>query len=252
MKTLDLSIIIVSFNTRELTIACIESILASVKKVSYEIIVVDNNSSDDSVEYLKKMAGKEPKLSVIANHENAGFSKANNIGIAKSSGRYVLCLNSDTVVYEDTLDGMVKFMDDTQDAGAATCFVRLPNGKLDDSSHRGFPTPTRALFHFSGLSKLGGRIFGGYNLKHMDLSKIHQIEALAGSFMMIRREAGNEAGWWDERYFFYGEDLDFCYTLAELGWKIYFVPDFEILHYKGVTGGIKKISQNITTANLAR
>ncbi len=243
----DLSIIIVSFNTRDLTLECIRSVVRTVKKSSYEIIVVDNDSKDDSVREIRK----ESRIKIIENFENFGFSKANNIGVKESSGRYVLFLNSDTVVYDNTIDGMVKFMDQNKDAGAATCFVRLPNGKLDDAAHRGFPTPLRALSHFSNISKVfrNSRIFAGYSLGHLDLSKTHEIDALAGAFMLVRGEAGRQAGWWDEDFFWYGDDLDFCYRLKEKGWKIYFVPQFEILHYKGASGGIKKHSKHVSTAN---
>ena len=255
MTNLELSIIIVSFNTRDLTIECIRSVIRTVKKSSHEVIVVDNNSEDDSVREIKslklKVQNDSLKLKVIENKENVGFSAANNIGIKESNGRYILFLNSDTVVYGNAIDGMVEFMDRNKDAGAATCFVRLPNGKLDDAAHRGFPTPWRALSHFSGASKIfrESQMFTGYNLGHLDITKIHEIDALAGAFMLVRREAGEEVGWWDEDFFWYGDDLDFCYRLKEKQWKIYFVPEFEILHYKGASGGIKKHSKHISTAN---
>jgi GT2 family glycosyltransferase len=239
-------------NTSKLTVECVESILKSVKKSSYEIIVVDNNSSDDSVERLKheaRIMNLGEKFKIIENKENYGFSKANNIGVRKSSGRYVLFLNSDTVVYKDTIDEMIEFMDENSQAGAATCYVRMPNGKLDDASHRGFPTPARALAHFTGLSKLlPFEPFSGYNLKHLNLAQAHEIEALAGAFMLVRRVSGDQVSWWDEDFFWYGEDLDFCFKLKEKGWKIYFVPEFEILHYKGASGGLKKDSKQISSA----
>lgn len=146
---------------------------------------------------------------------------------------------------------MVNFMDQSPKIGASTCKVVLTNGKIDDASHRGFPTPWNALTHFSGLAKLFGNLkhFGGYNLKHLDFSKSHEIDALAGAFMIVRRKAGEEVGWWDEDYFFYGEDLDFCYMLKQKGWQIYYVPDFSVLHYKGVSGGLKKVSKDMTTAD---
>ena len=255
MKTVDVSIVIVSFNTRDLTIECIGSVVRTIKKSSYEIIVVDNNSEDESVKKIKslklKVQNDSSKLKIVENTENVGFSAANNIGVKEASGRYILFLNSDTVVSANTIDGMVEFMDKNKDTGAATCFVRLPNGKLDDAAHRGFPTPWRALSHFSNLSKLFRRaqLFAGYSLGHLDLNKTHEIDALAGAFMMVRSEAGEEAGWWDEDFFWYGDDLDFCYRLKEKQWKIYFVPEFEILHYKGASGGIKKHSGYASSAN---
>jgi len=246
---MDLSIIIVSYNAKEFLKGCIESIYKTTKNIQFEIIVSDNNSTDGTVDMLKKL--KTENFQLIENKNNLGFSKANNVGVKKASGRYLLFLNPDTVVHENTLEGMVEFMDEYHEAGAATCKLVMPNGQIDDASHRGSPTPWNALAHFSGLSKLFGKtkLFGGYNLDYLNLNEMHEIEALAGAFMLVRRKAGEEVGWWDEDYFFYGEDLDFCYMLKEYGWKIYYVPQYSVLHYKGVSGGIKKVSKDITTAD---
>jgi len=249
MRRIDLSIIIVSYNTKELTVECIQSIIDNVKGINYEIIVIDNNSKDGSPECLKKYF---PTIHTIALTENLGFSKANNRGVKVAKGRYVLFLNSDTVVYPGALEHMVEFMDTHEDAGAATCFLKMPNGKLDDAAHRGFPTPWRAFCQFSGLSTIFSKsmFLNGYHMGWKDLDKVHEIDALAGAFMLVRRKAGEEAGWWDEDYFFYGEDIDFCYMLKEKGWKVYFVPTVSILHYKGASGGIKKETKLITKATL--
>lgn len=245
----DLSIIIVSYNTKHVIGECLESVKENAGAgISYEVIIVDNNSSDGSVEYLKE---NFKMFSTIANKDNSGFSKANNIGIKQAVGRYVLFLNPDTIVQKDTLGIMVEFMDRHKEVGAATCKVLLEHGQIDDASHRGFPTPLNALFHFSGIAKIfpNSIFFNGYHLGWKDLDRVHEIEALAGAFMIVRREAGDAVGWWDEDYFFYGEDIDFCYKLKEKGWKIYYVPTVSILHIKGVSGGLKKHSQNITTAS---
>ena len=244
----DLSIIIVSYNTKEFLKKCLDSVYKTSKGFSFEIIVSDNNSKDGSVEMVKK---EFKDIILIENKENLGFSKANNLGVKKSSGRYVLFLNSDTVVYPNTLKHIIDFMDKEKQAGAVTCKLEMPNGKIDDASHRGFPTPWNSFTHFSGISKLLGKtkLFGGYNLGYMDLSRVHEIDALAGAFMFVRKEAGEDAGWWDEDYFFYGEDIDFCYVLKQKGWKVFYVPEVSILHYKGVTGGIKKHSKGFSTAD---
>ena len=246
---IDLSIIIVSYNTSDFLKECLESIKKNTEGLNYEIIVVDNASSDNSLQVLR---AKFPDVLVIKKQENIGFSKANNLGIEKSKGRYVLFLNPDTVVYKDSLLGMVKFMDEHKEAGAATCKLVMPDGRLDDASHRGFPNPWNSLSYFFGLSKLfpKSRLFSGYSLGFMDFSKIHEIDACAGAFMMVRQQAGEKIGWWDEDYFFYGEDLEFCFRLKEKGWKIYFVPSVSALHYKGISGGIKKVSKKITTASI--
>lgn len=244
----DLSIVIVSYNTKDFLQKCIESITNNANDFTHEIIVVDNDSKDGSSEMVSK---NFKNVILIQNKENLGFSKANNIGVRKSTGRFVLFLNGDTVVNQGTLKTMLNFMDSHKDAGAATCKLLMPNGKIDDASHRGFPTPWNSFAHFSGISKILGKtkLFGGYNLGYLNLNTIHEINALAGAFMLVRREAGEQVGWWDEDYFFYGEDLDFCYLLKEKGWKIYYIPEVSILHYKGISGGIKNISKDLTTAS---
>lgn len=244
---LDLSIIIVSYNTKDFLKNCINSIVENAKNISYEIIVVDNASTDGSVENIKRK-----DIKIITNEENLGFSKANNIGVkASDRSRYVLFLNSDTLMQKGTIEEIIDFMDKHKDTGAATCKLIMPNGKIDDASHRGFPTPWNAFCHFSGLEKLfpKNKLFAGYSLGWKDLEKTHEIDALAGAFMLVRREAGEEVKWWDEDYFFYGEDIDFCYILKSKGWKIYYVPAVSIIHFKGVSGGIKNVSKQITTAN---
>lgn len=246
---LDLSIIIVSYNAKDFLNKCISSIVGNVKNIAYEIIVVDNNSADNSSEMVKK---EFSQVKLISNRINGGFSKANNQGVKISQkSRYVLFLNPDTVVRKGAIEGMIDFMDLHKDAGAATCKLIMLDGEMDDASHRGFPTPWNAFSHFSGLARIfpKSRIFAGYNLGWMDFDSTHQIDVLAGAFMLVRRIAGEQAGWWDEDYFFYGEDIDFCYMLRDKGWKIYYVPDVCITHYKGVSGGIKAVSKSITTAS---
>lgn len=245
----DLSIIIISYNTKQFLKDCLLSIIKNTpKKIKAEIIVVDNYSTDGSSDLIEK---EFPSVVLIKNKENLGFSKANNIGVKHSKGRYVLFLNSDTVVYPKTLERMIEFMDQHKEAGAATCKAVLPNGQIDEACHRGFPTPWNAFCYFSGLSRLFPKIklFSGYSLGHMDLGKIHQIDACCGAFMIVRKEVGDDVGWWDEDFFWYGEDLDFCYRLKQRGWKIFFSPDASILHYKGVSGGIKSLSAHLTKAD---
>ena len=244
---LDLSIVIVNFNAKEYLKKCLDSIFGS-KTKNFEVIIVDNASKDNIEEIIENY----PKVKFIKNKENLGFSKANNVGLRKSSGKYILFLNPDTAVNKDTLGTLLSFMEETPDAGIVTCKVVLPNGELDDSCHRGYPTPWNAICFFSGLEKLfpHSRLFAGYHMGWMDYSKIHEINACAGSFMLVRRKAGEDIGWWDEDFFFYGEDLDFCLKVREKEWKIYYYPQVLITHYKGVSSGIKKVSKEITTADL--
>jgi len=236
-----LSIIIVSYNTKELLKQCLESIVNNIdnkdKSLSYEIIVVDNNSQDDSVKMLKNL-----KLKIIVNNDNVGFAKANNQGIKVAKGEYLLFLNPDTMVPQNTIPFMLNYMKKHPQVGVATCRVELVNGELDDACHRGFPTPWNTFCHFSGLEKLFPytKIFAGYSLGYLDLNKTHEIDSGVGAFMLVPKKIGKEINWWDEDYFWYGEDIDFCYRVKEKGYKIMFIPEVKIIHYKGASSGIGK------------
>jgi len=249
---IDLSIIIVNYNTKEFLLRLLKSIGEGISaKIKYEVIVVDNASTDGSPSVISNLKSQISNLKIILNKENVGFSKANNLGVNQSEkSRYILFLNPDTLFEDSAIEEMIDFMDLYKDAGASTCKLILPNGEIDDAIHRGFPTPFNAFTHFSGISKIfqHSKFLNGYYLGWCDLDKDHQIDALSGAFMLVRRSAGEEVGWWDEDYFFYGEDLDFCFMLKQKGWKIYYVPGSSIVHFKGISGGIKKISQGLTTA----
>ncbi len=257
---IEVSIIIVSYGTAKLTQEAVASIEAcypkEVESGTYEIVVSDNNSPDDTVALLKeyKKNSSIKLLIILDNKKNLGFAKGNNVALKKAKGKYLLFLNPDTLMRPKTIPTLITFMDQHPEAGAVTCQVDIPSGTIDEASHRGFPTPWNAFTHFSGLEKVfsHSRVFAGYTRGWENLKKIHQVPAIVGAFMLVRREAGEQIGWWDEDYFFYGEDLDFCYTLGEKGWKIYYNPTVSILHYGGVSSGIKKQSQGITTANVER
>lgn len=251
MNSVDLSIIIVAYKSYGTIIECLDSIYKTCKQHSFEVLISDNSPDKKTEKLVEQEKKKYPNLTYIYNNANLGFAAANNVAIKKAKGEYFLFFNPDLKVYEKTLDGMLEFMKSHPDAGAATCDVVLITGEHDDSSHRGFPTPWRSFAYFSGLAKAFPRskLFAGYNMTYADFSKTHTIEALAGSFMLVPREIGERLNWWDDDYFFYGEDLDFCYRIVEHGFKIYFVPEFKALHYKGVSSGIKDVSKEITSAN---
>lgn len=241
-----LSIIIVNYNTEKLLKECLLSLNIS---VPHEIIVVDNGSSDDSVSMLKENFSN---ITIIQNQKDLGFSKANNQGVKKSKGEFLLFLNPDTLLKEeDIFEVLFNEFEKDKKIGALTCKVILPTGKLDDACHRGFPTPLNAFFHFTGISKLFPKIkfFSGYNLTYLDLNSTHEIDACCGAFMMVKREMGEKVNWWDEDYHWYGEDLDFCYRLKEHGFKVLYVPKVSIFHYKGASSGIKKHSKQFSTAD---
>lgn len=142
-------------------------------------------------------------------------------------------------------------MEKNLNAAVSTCFVQLKNGEIDDACHRGFPTPWNAFCHFSGLSRLfiNSTLFNGYHLGYRDLDNIHEIDSCTGAFMLIKRQVGDKINWFDENYFWYGEDLDFCFRVKKEGFKVYFVPEVKIIHFKGISSGIKKHSQNLSNAS---
>ena len=244
---IDLSIIIVSYNGKDFVRDCLSSIKQTISKnITYEIIMVDNDSSDGTAD----MVAKEFSSVVLLRNTNEGFAKANNRGVKVAKGKYILFLNPDTVVYEQTIEGMLQFVQEHPDCGAATCKLEMLSGDIDYASHRGFPTPWNSFCYFSGLTKLFPhvKLFSGYTLGYKSLRTIHEIDALAGAFMLLPRTAGEDVGWWDEDYYFNGEDIDFCFRLKKKGWKIYYVPTYKILHYNGISGGTKAHSSEMTTA----
>lgn len=251
MSKIDLSIIILNYNAKDFVVECLESISRADKNgYLLEVIVVDNNSTDGSVEALHKFPILNLQFQIIQNKDNVGFSKGNNIGMQYADGRYVLFLNPDTVVGKDTLSYIIRYMDDNPDVGAATCKLELASGRLDEAAHRGFPTPWNAFCHFSGIERLfpHSRWFSGYTLGYLPKNITHDIDALSGAFMMVRRKAGEKVSWWDEDYFWYGEDLDFCYRLKRGGWKIMYVPKVSTLHYRGVSSGVKRDTKEFSIA----
>lgn len=249
LKKLDLSILILNYNTKDLLADCLKSIKkAKPNHYTTEVIVIDNASTDGSPQMVEE---KFPWVKLVTSRKNLGFAKGNNLGIPESSGRYILFLNPDTIVFPEVLDGMIDFMDKHPKAGVSTCKVELPNGNLDEACHRGFPNPWNAFCHFSGLERLFSKsqIFSGYYLGWLPLAKTHEIDACVGAFLLVRREVGEQINWWDEDYFWYGEDIDFCYRVKEIGFKVYCVPEYKIIHYKGASSGIKKQSESISTAS---
>ncbi|KKQ90153.1 MAG: Glycosyl transferase family 2 [Candidatus Curtissbacteria bacterium GW2011_GWC2_38_9] len=244
---MDLSIIIVSYNTKELLVDCLKSIQKAFQFISAEVFVVDNNSSDRTVSLIKK---KFPKIKLIANKQNLGFSKANNQAIREAQGKYILILNPDTRLMSDTIIKMIDFMQDNPQVAVSTCKVELPNGQLDRDCRRHFPTPWRAFCHFAGLSKIfaTSQILDQYYYGYLPDDHQHEIDSCAGAFMMVRKSAIAEVGLFDEDFFFYGEDLDWCYRFKKAGFKIVYTPITKIIHYKGAASGMKSTSAHLTKA----
>jgi GT2 family glycosyltransferase/lipopolysaccharide/colanic/teichoic acid biosynthesis glycosyltransferase len=236
---MDLSIILVNYNVRGFLENALVSLqkaleipLTSGERISSEIIVVDNASDDGSVELVRR---KFPHVQLIANSDNVGFARANNIALKETRGRYILLINPDTVVQEDTLKIMIEFFDAHPDVGAAGCKILNPDGTLQLACRRSFPSPWVSLTKTSGLSLLlpQTKLFGRYNLTYKDPDATYEVDAISGSFMVVRRSVYEQVGGLDESFFMYGEDLDWCYRIQKAGWKIYYVHETQIIHYKG-------------------
>ncbi|HSV89419.1 MAG TPA: glycosyltransferase [Bacteroidales bacterium] len=229
---MDLSVIIVNYNVAYFLDQCLKSVFRSGKGIGMEVIVIDNNSVDNSVEMLRK---NYPEVRLIENKKNEGFSKGCNQGIKVSRGRYILLLNPDTVVEDKTFEQVISFMNDHPEAGGLGVKMLDGHGMFLPESKRSLPTPGVAFFKIFGLSKLfpKSRIFGRYHLGFLDSEKIHEVDVLAGAFMLLRREAIQKTGNLDEDFFMYGEDIDLSYRLVKAGYKNYYFPKTRIIHYKG-------------------
>ena len=227
-----ISVIIVNYNVKEYLAQALSSIERALENISHEIIVIDNHSIDGSIPFLKKQF---PGLKLIENQENVGFGKGNNQGLKEARGEFVVLINPDTVVQEDTFTRLLNFFESTPDAAAATCKIINPDGSFSIDCRHSIPTPTIALWKVLGLSKLFPRskIFGQYNMTFLDEDQTYPIPAISGSFMMIKHKILEEIGYFDERFFMYCEDIDLCHRINEKGHKIYYVPQTQIIHYKG-------------------
>ncbi len=229
---MDLSVVIVNYNVKYFLEQCLHSVQQAMQELNAEVFVVDNNSVDGSV---GEIGQKFPWVHMIENRENLGFSKANNQAIRESEGRYVLLLNPDTVVEEDTFKKCIAFMDAHPDAGALG--VKMINGKGEflPESKRALPTPMVSFYKMFGLSSLfpRSRRFGKYHLGHLDKEETDSVEVLAGAFMFLRKETLDKTGLLDESFFMYGEDIDLSYRITKAGYKNYYFPESTIIHYKG-------------------
>jgi len=243
-----LSIIIVSFNTKEIIKKCLLSIKVNFAKypINYEIIVVDNDSHDGTVEFLLDLKKKQKNLHIFLNKANLGFGKANNIGLKKSKGKYILYLNSDAMISDIDFRDLIRVMEMENNIGALTVKVVLSNGEIDPASHRGFPTLWNSFTYFLGLERLFfyvpllNKIFGGYHLVNLNLNNIHQVDVITGAFLLSKKEILDKIGGFDEDYFAYGEDIEMAFQIKKLGYKIIYYPLWKVLHLKSVSGLKKK------------
>lgn len=227
-----LSIIIVNYNVKYFLEQCLHSVQNACNGLGTEIFVVDNDSVDGSVKMVKE---KFPEVHLIENKDNKGFSAANNQAIRKSRGEYILLLNPDTIVEDDTLRKVVDFMDEHPDAGSLGVKMLDGKGKFLPESKRGLPYPSVAFFKVFGFSTLfpKSRLFSTYHLGYLDKDKTHVVDVIAGAFMLLRKKVLNEIGLLDEDFFMYGEDIDLSYRITQAGYKNYYFPGTRIIHYKG-------------------
>ncbi len=229
---IDLSIIIVNYNVKEF----VKNLLSSIEKAksshSIEVIIVDNNSTDGSSEILAK---DYPQYLIIVNKENVGFGKANNQALEIAQGKFILLINPDTIVREDTFNKLIEFFNKNPRAGMVGCKVLNPDGTLQLACRRSYPTPWVSFCKAVGLSTLfpKSKLFAKYNLTYLPENEINEVDAISGAFMMFRREVYDKIGGFDPRFFMYGEDLDLCYRTQKAGFEVYYVPATEIIHYKG-------------------
>jgi GT2 family glycosyltransferase len=228
----DLSVVIVNYNVANFLEQCLNSVFAASQNLGIEVFVVDNNSVDGSVTLVRE---KFPTVHLIANTENVGFSKANNQAIHLSQGRYVLLLNPDTVVEQDTFDKCVAYMDAHPKAGGLGVRMLDGKGRFLPESKRGLPTPAVSFYKIFGLSKLfpKSKKFGTYHLGFLDEHQTHEVDVLSGAFMLLRAVTLGKVGLLDEAFFMYGEDIDLSYRIQLGGYSNIYFPETKIIHYKG-------------------
>ena len=230
--TLQLSVIILNYNVRYFLELCVLSVQKALETIEGEIIVIDNNSSDDSCTMMKQ---RFPKVKLIQNKENVGFPKGNNIGVAQAQGEYICILNPDTVVAEDTFTKVLAFAKRQKNIGIVGCKLIDGAGNFLPESKRGVPTPWVAFTKISGLYKLfpKSKIFGEYYAGHLNENQTGKVAILVGAFMVMKRDLYLEVGGFDEDCFMYSDDIDLSYQILKKGKSNYYFDESAVIHYKG-------------------
>jgi GT2 family glycosyltransferase len=223
--SMDLSIIIVNWNTKKLLVECLDSIFATTQNIDFEIWVVDNHSTDGSPEMIREDFSE---INLIENEKNIGFAKANNQAYQKCRGKYILLLNPDTVVENDAIERLFHFLNHTPEAGMVGARLLNPDKTLQSSA---FPVPTLSkefwrLFHLDYFVP-----FASYSMEKWDLDSVREVDTLLGACILIRREALDRFSLFDEEYFIYSEEVDLCTRLKKEGWKLYWLPSAVVIHY---------------------
>ncbi|OGE87917.1 MAG: hypothetical protein A3J07_00160 [Candidatus Doudnabacteria bacterium RIFCSPLOWO2_02_FULL_49_13] len=220
---MDLSVIILTYNAKDLLRQCLQSVFASATGFEFEVLVPDNGSTDGAIEMVK---AEFPRAKLIENGRNLGFAKGNNVAIKQAAGRYVLLLNPDTTVRLETLDLSIKYMDAHSDVGIMGGKVILPNGQLHEACRRRFPNPANAFLRLFGFRK-----FSNYNYRNVPVNQEMEVDSVVGAYLLIRKSVIDRIGLLDERFFMYGEDLDWCWRAKAAGFKVMYYPKAELTHY---------------------
>jgi hypothetical protein len=249
----DLGIIILNWNTCNLLRKCLQTVFASEGDITYDVVVVDNASTDGSPDMVR---AEFPDVRLIESDRNGGYSYGNNLGLRalgfRGAGdvdvdapRYALLLNPDTEVPPESLAAMTRFMDSRPDVGIAGPKLLLPDSRLDKACRRSFPTPVVAFYHFSGLAKLfpNSPRFARYNMTFVDPDQQIEVDSVVGAYMQLRREAIDAAGLLDEDFFMYGEDLDWSLRVKQAGWKVMYHPEVMVWHIKRAASRKSKKAQ---------
>jgi GT2 family glycosyltransferase len=242
-RRVELSIIILTYNNEKDLPRCLAAVYrhdgAKFARGEWQLTVVDNASQDGTIPGLRLEQRKYPGLSIIENKENLGFAKANNLAVAKTTGRFVLFLNPDTVVEKGAISIPLSYLKAHHNVGIVTAKLVLGNGQIDMTCHRGFPTPWNSFCYFSGLARLfpRSRLFSGYTLGYLDTGRMAEIDAVTGAYLLMPKDLGESLGWFDVDFFWKGEDLDLCYRVKQAGLRIVYLPEAVVHHYKGSSRG---------------
>ena len=244
------SAIIINYRTKDILRDCILNLEGQYD--NFELIVIDNDSPDGSAEMMKKEFPKDkyPWVTLIEAPNN-GLAASSNIGLEKATGDYLLYMGSDAFPEKGAIEGMVDYMEEHKDVGAATAKLVQRDFELDLDAHRGFPTPWTAITHFLWLDRAfpKSKLFNGYFKAYENFEAPHEIDLCIAHYMLIRKEVLDEVGQWDTDFFLYGEDVDMCWRIKQAGHKIMYLPMWTAVHYKGASVGIRKTSQDVTTAS---
>jgi GT2 family glycosyltransferase len=242
------SVIVNNYNTKDTLRECLAN-LTNNNYENLEIIVWDNASTDGAPQMVKN---EFPNVTLLASDQNKGVSFGYNRAFEVTTGEYILYVGSDAFPKKDVILGLVEYMEQNPKVGLSTAKLVTRDGSLDMDAHRGFPNPWTAATHFSRLNRLfkKSRLFNQYFREYEDFSKPHEIDACISHFMFVPKKVVEQINGWDEDYFVYGEDIDFCYRIKMAGYKIMYLPQFEVLHYKGTSVGLRKTTAKLSKASI--